>query len=371
MQLVRDSEYLNGVAASLEARAARVALGESPSGLPESGSAAHADGRREFDRPNSAGSRQGSTRWAPFDASGRDAMGALVQMVSDRVDELLDTHLETQADWAPDAPNQKESDAVAGIIVYLDGILRASSVVVPKRNARELAAHIFEHVAARTVAALRDQPGAPSGVKKFTAFAVRNLDLDVSALEAFADSMTVELAKDDYTHQAAALGGGLGSGGGGGGGGGGGNANGGNPLRSLGRLRGAMREPRAFCDLMTTDFEAASSSSSSSSTNEPGLSSSAHTFVGAAAACMRERWDDVAELERMARTVDKYRELAATQKVMLQLKGAEKVLGFRPLGKKSAEGIARALRARASELKVALSRGVASGASAAGGSGGE
>lgn len=86
---------------------------------------------------------------------------------------------------------------------------------------------------------------------------------------------------------------------------------------------------------------------------------------------MRERWDDVAELERMARTVDKYRELAATQKVMLQLKGAEKVLGFRPLGKKSAEGIARALRARASELKVALSRGVASGASAAGGSGGE
>ena len=114
---------------------------------------------------------------------------------------------------------------------------------------------------------------------------------------------------------------------------------------------------------MTTDFEAASSSSSSSSssTNEPGLSSSAHTFVGAAAACMRERWDDVAELERMARTVDKYRELAATQKVMLQLKGAEKVLGFRPFGKKSADGIARALRARASELKVALSRGVASG----------
>ena len=285
------------------------------------------------------------------------------------MNELLDTHLETQTDWAPDAPNQRESDAIAGIIVYLDGILRASSVVVPKRNARELAAHIFEHVAARTVAALRDQPGAPSGVKKFTAFAVRNLDLDVSALEAFADSMTVELAKDDYTHQAAALGGGLGSGGGGGGGGGGGNANGGNPLRSLGRLRGAMREPRAFCDLMTTDFEAASSSSSS--TNEPGLSSSAHTFVGAAAARMRERWDDVAELERMARTVDKYRELAATQKVMLQLKGAEKVLGFRPLGKKSAEGIARALRARASELKVALSRGVASGASAAGGSGGE
>ena len=99
-------------------------------------------------------------------------MGALVQMVTDRVDELLDTHLETQADWAPDAPNQKESDAVAGIIVYLDGILRASSVVVPKRNARELAAHVFEHVAARTVAALLDQPGAPSGVvKKFTAFA--------------------------------------------------------------------------------------------------------------------------------------------------------------------------------------------------------
>ena len=30
---------------------------------------------------------------------------------------------------------------------------------------------------------------------------------------------------------------------------------------------------------------------------------------------MRERWDDVAELERMARTVDKYRELAATQKL--------------------------------------------------------
>ena len=147
--------------------------------------------------------------------------------------------------------------------------------------------------------------------------------------------MTVELAKDDYTHQAAAAFGG-GSGGGGDGDGGGGNVNGGNPLRSLGRLRGAMREPRAFCDLMTTDFEAASSSSSS--TNEPGLSSSAHTFVGAAAACMRERWDDVAELERMARTVDKYRELAATQKVMLQLKGAEKVLGFRPLGKKSADG---------------------------------
>ena len=87
----------------------------------------------------------------------------------------------------------------------------------------------------------------------------------------------------------------------------------------------------------------------------------AHTFVGAATACMRERWDDVAELERMARTVDKYRELSATQKVMLQLKGAEKVLGFRPFGKKSADGIARALRARASELKVALSRGVASG----------
>lgn len=364
MQLVRDSEYLNGVAASLEARAVRVALGESPrSGSP--------DRRREFHRPTShPGSRQSNQRWAPFDASERDAMGALVQIVTDRVNELLDTHLETQTDWAPDAPNQRESDAIAGIIVYLDGILRASSVVVPKRNARELAAHIFEHVAARTVAALRDQPGAPSGVKKFTAFAVRNLDLDVSALEAFADSMTVELAKDDYTHQAAALGGGLGSGGGGGGGGGGGNANGGNPLRSLGRLRGAMREPRAFCDLMTTDFEAASSSSSTSA-NEPGLSSSAHTFVGAAAACMRERWDDVAELERMARTVDKYRELAATQKVMLQLKGAEKVLGFRPLGKKSAEGIARALRARASELKVALSRGVASGASAAGGSGGE
>ena len=371
MQLVRDSEYLNGVAASLEARAARVALGESPSGSPESGSAAPADGRREFDRPNSAGSRQGSTRWAPFDASGRDAMGALVQMVTDRVDELLDTHLETQADWAPDAPNQKESDAVAGIIVYLDGILRASSVVVPKRNARELAAHVFEHVAARTVAALLDQPGAPSGVvKKFTAFAVRNLDLDVAALEAFADSMTVELAKDDYTHQAAAAFGG-GSGGGGDGDGGGGNVNGGNPLRSLGRLRGAMREPRAFCDLMTTDFEVAPASSSSASapdsttttttTNDPGLSSLAHTFVGAATACMRERWDDVAELERMARTVDKYRELSATQKVMLQLKGAEKVLGFRPFGKKSADGIARALRARASELKVALSRGVASG----------
>ena len=298
-------------------------------------------------------------------------MGALVQMVTDRVDELLDTHLETQADWAPDAPNQKESDAVAGIIVYLDGILRASSVVVPKRNARELAAHVFEHVAARTVAALLDQPGAPSGVvKKFTAFAVRNLDLDVAALEAFADSMTVELAKDDYTQQAAAAFGG-GSGGGGDGDGGGGNVNGGNPLRSLGRLRGAMREPRAFCDLMTTDFEVAPASSSSASapdsttttttTNDPGLSSLAHTFVGAATACMRERWDDVAELERMARTVDKYRELSATQKVMLQLKGAEKVLGFRPFGKKSADGIARALRARASELKVALSRGVASG----------
>ena len=107
-------------------------------------------------------------------------MGALVQMVTDRVDELLDTHLETQADWAPDAPRVVGSDAsAAGIIVYLDGILRASSVVVPKRNARELAAHVFEHVAARTVAALLDQPGAPSGVvKKFTAFAVRNLDLD-------------------------------------------------------------------------------------------------------------------------------------------------------------------------------------------------
>ncbi len=358
MQLVRDSEYLDGVAASLEARAARVALGESP----EPGSAPP-DGLRELYRPNSAGSRhRGSTRWAPFDASGRDAMGALVQMVTDRVDELLDTHLETQADWAPDAPNQKESDAVAGIIVYLDGILRASSVVVPKRNARELAAHVFEHVAARTVAALLDQPGAPSGVvKKFTAFAVRNLDLDVAALEAFADSMTVELAKDDYAHQAAAFGGG--SGGGGDGDGGGGDVNGGNPLRSLGRLRGAMREPRAFCDLMTTDFEVAPApdSTTTTTTNDPGLTSSAHTFVGAATACMRERWDDVAELERMARTVDKYRELSATQKVMLQLKGAEKALGFRPLGKKSAEGIARALRARASELKVALSRGVASG----------
>ena len=138
-----------------------------------------------------------------------------------------------------------------------------------------------------------------------------------------------------------------------------------------------MREPRAFCDLMTTDLEAAPASSASGAGSgstkraAPGLSGSSVTFVGAAAACMRERWDDVAELERMARTVDKYRELAATQKVMLQLKGAEKVLGFRPLGKKSAEGIARALRARASELKVALSRGVASGASAAGGSGGE
>ena len=227
MQLVRDSEYLNGVAASLEARAVRVALGESPgSGSP--GSASATSHRPTSHRPNShPGWRQSNQRWAPFDASERDAMGALVQIVTDRVNELLDTHLETQTDWAPDAPNQRESDAIAGIIVYLDGILRASSVVVPKRNARELAAHIFEHVAARTVAALRDQPGAPSGVKKFTAFAVRNLDLDVSALEAFADSMTVELAKDDYTHQAAALGGGLGSGGGGGGGGGGGNANGG------------------------------------------------------------------------------------------------------------------------------------------------
>ena len=373
MQLVRDSEYLNGVAASLEARAVRVALGVD---VASGGLTTYAPGgnpsrrRHEIER-----------RWAPFDASERDAMNALVRIVVERVDELLDAHLETQADWAPDAPNQRESDAVAGVIVYLDGILRASSVVVPKRNARELAAHVFERVAARTVRALldnQDKSGGGTTVKKFTAFAVRNLDLDVSALEAFADSMTVELAKDDYTRQASASsgggagGGGGGSGGAGGGGGGGGNVNGGNPLRSLGRLRGAMREPRAFCDLMTTDLEAAPASSASGAGSgstkraAPGLSGSSVTFVGAAAACMRERWDDVAELERMARTVDKYRELSATQKVMLQLKGAEKVLGFRPLGKKSAEGIAQALRARASELKVALSRGVA-----AGGSGGE
>ena len=84
-------------------------------------------------------------------------------------------------------------------------------------------------------------------------------------------------------------------------------------------------------------------------------------LTGPESAMLERVADDVAELERMARTVDKYRELSATQKVMLQLKGAEKVLGFRPFGKKSADGIARALRARASELKVALSRGVASG----------
>ena len=139
MQLVRDSEYLNGVAASLEARAVRVALGESPgSGSPGSGSPGSASAtshRPTSHRPNlHPGSRQSNQRWAPFDASERDAMGALVQIVTDRVNELLDTHLETQTDWAPDAPNQRESDAIAGIIVYLDGILRASSVVVPKRT---------------------------------------------------------------------------------------------------------------------------------------------------------------------------------------------------------------------------------------------
>ena len=201
MQLVRDSEYLNGVAASLEARAVRVALGVDV-----------ASGRVDVAaRPKTVPSTPApiERRWAPFDASERDAMDALVPIVVERVDELLDAHLETQADWAPDAPNQRESDAVAGVIVYLDGILRASSVVVPKRNARELAAHVFEHVAARTVRALldnQDKSGGGTTVKKFTAFAVRNLDLDVSALEAFADSMTVELAKDDYTRQAAGVG---------------------------------------------------------------------------------------------------------------------------------------------------------------------
>ena len=111
MQLVRDSEYLNGVAASLEARAARVALGVDVASI---GSTWEPGGKP-------GGKRHELERWAPFDTTERDAMDALVQIVTDRVDELLDAHLETQADWAPDAPNQRESDAVAGVIVYLDG----------------------------------------------------------------------------------------------------------------------------------------------------------------------------------------------------------------------------------------------------------
>jgi hypothetical protein len=174
--------------------------------------------------------------------------------------------------------------------------------------------------------------GSSSEVKKFTAFGVRNLELDLTALETFADSMTVELAKDDYSASSAN------------------NANNANnPLRSLGRLRGAMRRPRLFYDLMTTDFDTVDTTSGTQVTH-----------AEASRRCMGDLgWDDVIELERMAKTVDKYRELSATSKVMLQLKGAQSVLGFRPLGKKGAEGIGKALRARVGELKVALSRGVA------------
>ena len=153
-------------------RARRVALGVARvrSAAPPAG----APGRP----PDSAGSRQGSTRWAPFDASGRDAMGALVQMVTDRVDELLDTHLETQADWAPDAPN-KESDAVAGIIVYLTascgvergvpngtrGSSRRTSSSTSRRNGRR---------ASRPAR-------APRRRQEVHRVAVRNLDLAVAA----------------------------------------------------------------------------------------------------------------------------------------------------------------------------------------------
>ena len=110
-----------------------------------------------------------------------------------------------------------------------------------------------------------------------------------------------------------------------------------------------MRRPRLFYDLMTTDFDTVDTTNGTQVTH-----------AEASRRCMGDLgWDDVTELERMAKTVDKYRELSATSKVMLQLKGAQSVLGFRPLGKKGAEGIGKALRARVGELKVALSRGVA------------
>lgn len=317
MQLVKDSEYLNNVAGTFERSAARAAVGRTADDTFD----ANAVGCHERD-------------WRPFSGLERDAMTSLIKMVTERVDELLETH-SAQSDWAPDAPNQYASDACQGTVVYLDGILRTASVVVPKRNARELAASVFEHVALRLMKPLAPEPsnGGSPEVKKFTAFGVRNLDLDLTALETFADSMTVELAKDDYSVGAANYSAN--------------NAN--NPLRSLGRLRGAMRRPRLFYDLMTTDFDAVDTTNGTQVTH-----------AEASRRCMGDLgWDDVTELERMAKTVDKYRELSATSKVMLQLKGAQSVLGFRPLGKKGAEGIGKALRARVSELKVALSRGVA------------
>ena len=317
MQLVKDSEYLNNVAGTFERSAARAAVGRTADDTFD----ANALGCHEPD-------------WRPFSGLERDAMTSLIKMVTERVDELLETS-SAQSDWAPDAPNQSASDACQGTVVYLNGILRTASVVVPKRNARELAASVFEHVALRLMKPLAPEPsnGDSPEVKKFTAFGVRNLDLDLTALETFADSMTVELAKDDYSVGAANYSSN--------------NAN--NPLRSLGRLRGAMRRPRLFYDLMTTDFDAVDTTNGTQVTH-----------AEASRRCMGDLgWDDVTELERMAKTVDKYRELSATSKVMLQLKGAQSVLGFRPLGKKGAEGIGKALRARVSELKVALSRGVA------------
>jgi hypothetical protein len=320
MQLVKDSEYLNNVSGTFERSAARAAVGRTADDTFD----ADALGCHERD-------------WRPFSGLERDAMNALIKMVTERVDELLETS-SAQSDWAPDTPNQSASDACQGTVVYLDGILRTASVVVPKRNARELAASVFEHVSLRLMKPLAPEPSnggsASAEVKKFTAFGVRNLELDLTALETFADSMTVELAKDDYSVGAAKESAN--------------NANN-NPLRSLGRLRGAMRRPRLFYDLMTTDFDAVDTTNGTQVTH-----------AEASRRCMGDLgWDDVTELERMAKTVDKYRELSATSKVMLQLKGAQSVLGFRPLGKKGAEGIGKALRARVGELKVALSRGVA------------
>jgi hypothetical protein len=77
-------------------------------------------------------------------------------------------------------PTNQHPTRVKALVVYLDGILRTASVVVPKRNARELAASVFEHVSAKLMKPLAPEPsngGSPAEVKKFTAFGVRNLEL--------------------------------------------------------------------------------------------------------------------------------------------------------------------------------------------------
>lgn len=115
-----------------------------------------------------------------FKSSKNEAYLALINLINSKLDEFL--ALLKNVNWTSDEPPEHSNDYMNEIVIYLHAIMSTAQPILPLDALYKVGCGALEHISNSIVAAFLSD-----SIKRFTVNAVTSIDIDLNALDSFAD----------------------------------------------------------------------------------------------------------------------------------------------------------------------------------------